>query len=53
MARGHALSQNLRTGFAAVPVAVPRVLRLATVWPQRAQAIERVLRTVALPGWPH
>ncbi len=37
--RGHALIQNLRNGFSYLTVAVPRVLRLATAWPQLAHAI--------------
>jgi transposase, IS6 family len=37
--RGHALIQNLRNGFYDLTVMVPRVLRLATAWPQLAQAI--------------
>ena len=39
MARGHARIRNLRNGFSDLTVAVPRVLRLATAWPQLAQAI--------------
>jgi transposase-like protein len=37
--RGHALLQNLRNGFSELTVGVPRVLRLATAWPQLTQAI--------------
>ena len=44
LSRGHALIQNLRNGFSELTVDVPRVLRLATVWPQLAQAIERLSR---------
>ena len=39
VARGHALIRNLRNGFSDLTVAVRRVLRLATAWPQLAQAI--------------
>ena len=39
IARGHALIQNLRNGFSELTVGVPRLLRLATAWPQLAQAI--------------
>jgi transposase-like protein len=39
IARGHALIRNLRNGFSDLTVAVPRLLRLATAWPQLAQAI--------------
>jgi transposase-like protein len=39
IARGHALIQNLRNGFSELTIGVPRVLRLATAWPQLAQAI--------------
>ncbi len=39
IARGHALIENLRNGFSELTVGVPRVIRLATAWPQLAQAI--------------
>src|SRR4028118_1833589 len=39
MVRGHALIQNLRNGFSNLTVAVPINLRLATAWPQLAEAI--------------
>ena len=39
IARGHALIRNLSNGCSDLTVAVPRVLRLATAWPQLAQAI--------------
>ncbi len=39
MVRGHALIENLRNGFSELTVGVPRVLRLATAWPQLAQVI--------------
>jgi putative transposase len=39
IAHGYALIQNLRNGFSTLTVGVPRVLRLATAWPQLAQAI--------------
>ncbi len=37
--RGHALIRNLRNGFSDLTAGVPRLLRLATAWPQLAQAI--------------
>lgn len=37
--RGHALVRNLRNGFSSLTVAVPINLRLASAWPQLAQAI--------------
>ena len=37
--RGHALIRNLRNGFSELTVGVPRLLRLATAWPQLAHAI--------------
>lgn len=39
LARGHALIRNLRNGFSELTVGVPCLLRLATAWPQLAQAI--------------
>ena len=39
LARGHSLIQNLRNGFSELTTGVPRVLRLATAWPQLAQTI--------------
>ena len=39
LSRGHALIQNLRNGFSELTVGIPRLLRLATAWPQLAQAI--------------
>jgi transposase-like protein len=39
LARGHALSRNLRGGFSALSHTVPPNLRLAMAWPQLAQAI--------------
>jgi transposase-like protein len=39
LARGHAFIQNLRNGFSEVPARVPRVLHLATAWPQLAQVL--------------
>ncbi len=39
VARGHALIRNLRNGFSVLTAGVPHVLRLATAWPQLAQAI--------------
>ncbi len=39
IAHGQALIQNLRNGFSDLTAGVPRVLRLATAWPQLAQAI--------------
>jgi transposase-like protein len=39
IARGHALIQNLRNGFSDLTASVPRVLRLATAWPQLAQVL--------------
>ena len=39
IARGHGLMQNLRNGFSDLTARVPRVLRLATAWPQLTQAI--------------
>jgi transposase, IS6 family len=37
--RGHALVQNLRNGFSALTVGVPRQLRLATAWPELLRVI--------------
>jgi len=37
--RGHALVQNLRSGFSSLTDQAPRPLRLATAWPQLARAI--------------
>ena len=37
--RGHALIQNLRTGFSTLTVTVPRQLRLMTAWSQLTQGI--------------
>ncbi len=37
--RGHALIQNLRTGFSTLTATVPRELRLMTAWSQLTQAI--------------
>jgi transposase-like protein len=39
LGRGHALIQNLRTGFASLTAGVPRPLRLAAAWPQLARLI--------------
>ena len=39
LARGHALIRNLRGGFSPLTAAVAPNLRLATAWPQLAQAI--------------
>jgi transposase-like protein len=39
IARGHAVMRNLSNGYSDLTVAVPRVLRLATAWPQLTQAI--------------
>ena len=39
VSRGHALVQNLRSGFSTLTVAIPRPLRLAAAWPQLARAI--------------
>jgi transposase-like protein len=39
IARGHALIQNLRTGFSELTAGIPRRVRLASAWPQLAQAI--------------
>jgi transposase-like protein len=39
LSRGHALMQNLRNGFSDLTATVPRLLRLATAWPQLAHAI--------------
>ncbi len=39
LGRGHALIQNLRSGFSTLTAAVPRPLRLVTAWAQLAQAI--------------
>ena len=37
--RGQALVQNLRNGFSALTVKVPRQLRLATAWPELLRVI--------------
>lgn len=37
--RGHGLIQNLRNGVSTLTQAVPRQLRLAPAWPQRALAL--------------
>ncbi len=39
IAHAQVLIQNLRNGFSDLTAGVPRVLRLATAWPQLAQAI--------------
>ncbi len=39
LGRGHALIQNLRSGFSTLTAAVPRPLRLVTAWAQLAQVI--------------
>ena len=39
IARGHALIQNLRTGFSELTAGIPRRVRLASAWPQLAQMI--------------
>ena len=39
VSRGHALMQNLRTGFSTLTVRIPRPRRLATAWPHRAGTI--------------
>ncbi len=39
LARGHALIRNLRGGFSSLTATVAPTLRLATAWPQLAQAI--------------
>jgi transposase-like protein len=39
VSRGHALVQNLRSGFSTLTAAVPRELRLATAWPRLASEI--------------
>ena len=39
LARGHALIRNLRGDFSSLTDAVAPNLRLATAWPQLAQAI--------------
>jgi transposase-like protein len=41
LARGHALSRNLRGGCSPLTAAVAPTLRLATAWPQLMQAISR------------
>ncbi len=42
IARGYAIIQHLRNGFSELIVGIPRVLRLATAWPQLAQAISHL-----------
>ncbi len=39
LGRGHALIQNVRSGFSMVTESVPRDLRLAVAWPQLARMI--------------
>jgi transposase-like protein len=39
LSRGHALVQNLRNGFSALSIGLPRHLRLAITWPQLAATL--------------